>query len=162
MMSDLSDDLEPAPLRVVPAADAPFTDVEAVFGTKGDPVVDATATEPLIVASEEIPANQEIPANLETTQSPIDDQLDSVRSAAAMITARATARSSSPTGRQDKPTVPPELMDNPNENFEQIRDRILARARAKKETTRPQSVAAATSGRLKIATLNFRRLISSG
>lgn len=37
MMSDLSDDLEPAPLRVVPAADAPFTDVEAVFGTKGDP-----------------------------------------------------------------------------------------------------------------------------
>ena len=37
MMSDLSDDLEPAPLRVVAAADAPFTDVEAVFGTKGDP-----------------------------------------------------------------------------------------------------------------------------
>jgi ribosomal protein S18 acetylase RimI-like enzyme len=37
MMSDLSDDLEPAPLRVVPAADAPMDDVEAVFGTKGDP-----------------------------------------------------------------------------------------------------------------------------
>lgn len=37
MMTDLSDDLEPAPLRVVPAADAPMADVEAVFGTKGDP-----------------------------------------------------------------------------------------------------------------------------
>ena len=37
MMSDLTDDLEPAPLRVVPAADAPLADVEAVFGTKGDP-----------------------------------------------------------------------------------------------------------------------------
>src|SRR5215207_1426541 len=37
MMSDLSDDLEPAPLRVMPAADAPMDDVEAVFGTKGDP-----------------------------------------------------------------------------------------------------------------------------
>ena len=36
-MTDLSDDLEPAPLRVVPAADAPMADVEAVFGTKGDP-----------------------------------------------------------------------------------------------------------------------------
>ncbi|UOQ89489.1 GNAT family N-acetyltransferase [Agromyces endophyticus] len=37
MMSDLSDELEPYPLRVVPAGDAPFDDVEAVFGTKGDP-----------------------------------------------------------------------------------------------------------------------------
>ena len=36
-MTDLSDDLEPAPLRVVPAADAPMADIEAVFGTKGDP-----------------------------------------------------------------------------------------------------------------------------
>ncbi|MFF2389901.1 GNAT family N-acetyltransferase [Agromyces sp. NPDC058104] len=37
MISELTDDLEPAPLRVVSAADAPFADVEAVFGTKGDP-----------------------------------------------------------------------------------------------------------------------------
>lgn len=37
MMSDLSGELEPNPLRVVPAGDVPFADVEAVFGTKGDP-----------------------------------------------------------------------------------------------------------------------------
>lgn len=37
MISDVTDDLEPAPLRVVPAANAPIADVEAVFGTKGDP-----------------------------------------------------------------------------------------------------------------------------
>jgi GNAT superfamily N-acetyltransferase len=37
MMSDITDDLEPAPLRVVPVGDAPLADVEAVFGTKGDP-----------------------------------------------------------------------------------------------------------------------------
>ena len=36
-MADLTDDLEPAPLRVIPADQAPFADVEAVFGTKGDP-----------------------------------------------------------------------------------------------------------------------------
>ena len=37
MMTEVTDDLEPAPLRVVPADTAPFADIEAVFGTKGDP-----------------------------------------------------------------------------------------------------------------------------
>lgn len=37
MMIEVTDDLEPAPLRVVPADTTPFADVEAVFGTKGDP-----------------------------------------------------------------------------------------------------------------------------
>ncbi len=104
------------------------------FGTKSD--LDASTTEsvePVLVSSEEIPADLAA-----TAHSPIDDQLDAVRSAAALITARATARAGSATGRRDRPTVPPELMENPGENFEQIRDRILARARAKKETKQNQ------------------------
>jgi eukaryotic-like serine/threonine-protein kinase len=112
------------------------------FGTKSEPTVDPDAPETatLVINSEEIPAD------LAATHTPIDDQLDAVRSAAALITARATARSGSTTGRQSDGTVPPELMDNPNENFEQIRDRILARARQKKETK--QNQLAGTSGTL--------------
>ncbi|HEY5921072.1 MAG TPA: protein kinase, partial [Kofleriaceae bacterium] len=110
------------------------------FGTKSDPGADAaTDGPPLVVASEQIPAD------LATAHTAIDDQLDAVRSAAALITARATERAGSTTGRQDRPTVPPELMDNPNENFEQIRDRILARARQKKET-KNQPAGAAVPG----------------
>jgi len=108
------------------------------FGTKSDPAVDETEPDvtPLVVASEEIPDDLAVPV-----ESPIDHQLEAVRDAAALIVARATERSGSPTGRQDKPpTVPPELMDNPHENFEQIRDRILERARKKKETLRNQIV----------------------
>lgn len=110
------------------------------FGTKSEPAPEEASepVAPLLVSSEEIPDDLAVPV-----ESPIDDQLDAVRSAAALIVARATERSSSPTGRPYKaPTVPPELMDNPNENFEQIRDRILARARQKKETQRNQILGA--------------------
>ncbi|PWC02858.1 GNAT family N-acetyltransferase [Agromyces badenianii] len=37
MMTDVTEDLDPAPLRVVPAGEVPFAEVEAVFGTRGDP-----------------------------------------------------------------------------------------------------------------------------
>jgi serine/threonine-protein kinase len=109
------------------------------FGTKSEPTVDPAAADPiqpLVVASEAIPAVITVPSH-----TALDDQLDTVRSAAALITARATARSGN-TGRHDKPpTVPPELAHNPNDSFEQIRDRILERARAKKETNRNQLAA---------------------
>jgi serine/threonine protein kinase len=110
------------------------------FGTKSEPTVDPSSPEaaaPLVVTSEQVPAELAEPST-----SPIDEALDAVRSAATLITARATARAGNTTGRQDRPTIPPELMDNPNENFEQIRDRILARARQKKETLRNQIIAA--------------------
>ncbi len=106
------------------------------FGTKSDPTIDPSApdpVQPVVVDSERIPEDLS-----RTGPSAIDVALDAVRSAAALITTRATERAGSNTGRQDQATVPPELMDNPNENFEQIRDRILARARQKKETARQQ------------------------
>ena len=37
MQTAVNDNLHTSELRVVPAQDVPFTDVEAVFGTKGDP-----------------------------------------------------------------------------------------------------------------------------
>ncbi len=37
MHSAVTDDTHTSELRIVPAQDAPFADVEAVFGTKGDP-----------------------------------------------------------------------------------------------------------------------------
>lgn len=37
VMTDVLDDIEPPPLRVVSARDVPFGDVETVFGTRGDP-----------------------------------------------------------------------------------------------------------------------------
>lgn len=105
------------------------------FGTKSEPSAEEASppVTPVVVNSEEIPDDLAIPI-----ESPVDEQLESVRGAAALIAVRALARSHSPSGRQDKPSVPPELMDNPHENFEQVRDRILARARQKRETARNQ------------------------
>src|SRR4029453_8864430 len=37
MHTAVTDDTQTSSLRIVPAQDAPFADVEAVFGTKGDP-----------------------------------------------------------------------------------------------------------------------------
>ena len=37
MHTAATDDAQTGALRVIPAQDAPFADVEAVFGTKGDP-----------------------------------------------------------------------------------------------------------------------------
>ncbi|RXZ50275.1 GNAT family N-acetyltransferase [Agromyces fucosus] len=37
VITDVTEDLEPLRLRVAPASEVPFTDVEAVFGTRGDP-----------------------------------------------------------------------------------------------------------------------------
>jgi predicted GNAT family acetyltransferase len=37
VITDVTEDLEPIRLRVAPANEVPFTDVEAVFGTRGDP-----------------------------------------------------------------------------------------------------------------------------
>ncbi len=111
------------------------------FGTKSEPRPEEASepVAPLVVESEAIPDDLAVPI-----ESPIDEQLEAVRSAAALIIAFAMERPGSTTGRQTKPpTVPPELMDNPNENFEQIRDRILARARQKKETQRNQILGAA-------------------
>src|SRR5690606_21019475 len=103
------------------------------FGAKSEPSSEEAAlpVPPVVVNSEEIPDDLAIPV-----ESPIDQQLDAVRDAAALIAVRALARSSSPSGRQGTPSVPPELMEHPHESFEQLRDRILARARQKRETAR--------------------------
>ncbi|WP_157008813.1 GNAT family N-acetyltransferase [Agromyces laixinhei] len=37
MITDVTEDLEPIQLRVAPASEVPFSDIEAVFGTRGDP-----------------------------------------------------------------------------------------------------------------------------
>lgn len=37
VITDVTEDLEPIQLRVSPASEVPFADVEAVFGTRGDP-----------------------------------------------------------------------------------------------------------------------------
>ncbi|MFC9559583.1 GNAT family N-acetyltransferase [Agromyces sp. NPDC056965] len=37
MITDVTEDLEPIQLRVSPASEVPFADVETVFGTRGDP-----------------------------------------------------------------------------------------------------------------------------
>jgi eukaryotic-like serine/threonine-protein kinase len=95
------------------------------FGNVPEPTLEAAAQvalTPLHVDGEAIP-----PDLGQTAQTPLDRQLESVRDASPLLVARRIVSSTSP--------PPP---SGGNESFEQIRDRILSRARQRKETIRNQ------------------------
>jgi serine/threonine-protein kinase len=101
------------------------------FGNVADPIV-PPAENPLVIRSEPVPADIAHPA-----ADPADALLESVGNASLII------RAAAPEKRDDKVTLVPDTVAETRENFEQIRDRILATARRKKETTK-QALAAST------------------
>jgi serine/threonine-protein kinase len=108
------------------------------FGAASSSVEPAPVT-PVVVRSEQIPSDLAMPR---TTSA--DELLATVRDAAETIRSAVAAVAGS---RGEKTTVVPGVGDSveeTRENFEQIRDRILAQARKKKETLRPP-IAAATA-----------------
>jgi serine/threonine protein kinase len=107
------------------------------FGNIGEPVVPARDN-PLVLRCEPIPADVGSPP-----ADPADEKLATVGDATALL--RTTSTAAAPQ-REDKITlVPGDTTKETRENFEQIRDRILAQARRKKETTKQAAVAAATT-----------------
>jgi serine/threonine-protein kinase len=102
------------------------------FGNVADPIV-PTADKPLVIRSEPVPADVANPAD-----DPADALLASVGDASLII------RPAAPDKRDDKVTLVPDTVAETRENFEQIRDRILATARRKKETTKQALASSAT------------------
>jgi serine/threonine protein kinase len=76
-------------------------------------------------------------------ESPLDAQLDDLRHNAAAIRHAVAAAATPPTTRRNRITAIPlaDPVGEVRESFEQIRDRIMANARPKKESTAPADIA---------------------
>ena len=98
-----------------------------------------------------------VPPDLVAPASPIDAMLDDVRVNAAAIRRLVAATSAPPTTRRQRTTQVP-LGDagagDQRESFEQIRDRILANARPKRDTSKPENDNGEEPTRKKPETLN--------